>query len=203
MSAVDFYFDPACPWTWLASRWLVDVVPQRGLDVTWRPLSLLVLQGEPPEQFAPQVFAASRAHRVIAALQDDGRNDLAGALYTEVGERTFQVDVTLSDDVVAAAVDAAGAAAYAGALDDGRWDAAVEASTEQALALAGPDIGSPVLALGEPRVGFHGPIVSPGPRGEDAARLFDAVVAAASVPGFFELKHGRSDGPALPAPASG
>ena len=204
MTAVDFYFDPACPWTWLASRWLVDVVPQRDLQVTWRPLSLLVLEGGgPPDQLAPQVFAASRAHRVMAALHDAGRNDLVGALYTQLGERTFQVDATLSDDIVAAAVQASGAGGYAAALEDAGRDAAVEASTEEALALAGPDVGSPVLALGEPRVGFHGPIVSPGPRGEDAARLFDLVAAAATVPGLFELKRGRSDEPALPAPAAG
>jgi 2-hydroxychromene-2-carboxylate isomerase len=204
MTSVDFYFDPACPWTWLTARWLVDVVPQRDLDVTWRPLSLLVLQGgNPPEQYAAPVFAAARAHRVVVALQDAGRNDLAGALYEEIGERTFQADVTLSDEVVAAAVEAAGAGGYAGALDDTSWDAAVEASTKQALDLAGPDVGSPVLAFGEPRVGFFGPIVSPGPRGADAAALYDAVVAASAVPGFFELKRGRSDPPALPAPEAG
>jgi 2-hydroxychromene-2-carboxylate isomerase len=204
MTAVDFYFDPACPWTWLTARWLVDVAPQRGLDVTWRPLSLLVLQGgEPPEEFASMVVAASHAHRVVAALQDAGRNDLVGALYEEIGERTFQVGTTLTDDIVAAAVEAAGAGAFAHALGDASWDAAVEASTKQAMDLAGPDVGSPVLAMGEPRVGWFGPIVSPGPRGEDAAALYDAVVAIASAPGFFELKRGRSDPPSLPAPEAG
>ena len=30
--SVDFYFDPACPWTWLTSRWLVDAARQRWTD---------------------------------------------------------------------------------------------------------------------------------------------------------------------------
>jgi len=48
---------------------------------------------------------------------------------------------------------------------------------------------------------MFGPIVSPGPRGEEGAKLLDLVLAAAQVGGFFELKRGRRAGPALPAPA--
>ena len=52
VTAVEYFFDPACPWTWLTSRWLVDATRQRGVDVTWRSLSLLVLNdGNPPELF--------------------------------------------------------------------------------------------------------------------------------------------------------
>ena len=39
---VDFFVDPACLWTWLTSRWLVEVAPQRHLDLQWRPYSLLL-----------------------------------------------------------------------------------------------------------------------------------------------------------------
>jgi hypothetical protein len=39
-TTVDFYLDAGCPWTWLASRWLVDVADQRDLTVRWRPFSL-------------------------------------------------------------------------------------------------------------------------------------------------------------------
>ncbi len=85
------------------------------------------------------------------------------------------------------------------AYDDSGWDAAVEASTKQAIDLAGPDVGSPVMAWGDPRVGIFGPIVSPGPRGEPAARLLDLVLEAGAIDGFFELKRGRSEGPAIPA----
>ncbi len=43
MADVTFFFDPVCPWTWRASRWLTTVAEARNLDIEWRPLSLLVL----------------------------------------------------------------------------------------------------------------------------------------------------------------
>ncbi|HLM65596.1 MAG TPA: DsbA family protein [Acidimicrobiales bacterium] len=202
MPAVDFYFDPACPWTWMTSRWLVDAAALRDVTVGWHSLSLLVLsEGEAPEQYADVLRAAARAHRLFAALDDAGRNDLVGRVYEAIGEATHQRGEHLDDDIVRRAAEQAGAGEWATALDDPVWDAAVEASTKEAVDLAGPDIGSPVLAFGRPRVGLFGPIVSPGPRGEAAARLLDLVLEAGAIPGFFELKRGRSAPPELPAPA--
>ena len=201
MPAVDYYFDPACPWTWLTSRWLADAAAQRDVEVTWRPLSLLTLAGgEPHPDYAERITASFRILRVIAAAQADGDNALAGALYAAVGERTFQAGQTLTDALAREALAATGAGVPAVAYDDSGWDAAVEGSTKEAIDLAGPDVGSPVMAWGDPRVGIFGPIVSPGPRGESAARLLDLVLEAGALDGFFELKRGRSEGPAIPAP---
>ena len=38
---IRFWLDPACPWCWVTSRWVVDVAADRDLDVTWEPISLL------------------------------------------------------------------------------------------------------------------------------------------------------------------
>ena len=45
------------------------------------------------------------------------------------------------------------------------------------------------------RLSFFGPVISPTPRGDEALRLWDGVVAAASFDGFFELKRSRTRGP--------
>ena len=36
---VQFWFDPACPFCWVTSRWLVRVAAHRDLDVEWLPIS--------------------------------------------------------------------------------------------------------------------------------------------------------------------
>jgi predicted DsbA family dithiol-disulfide isomerase len=38
--AVQFYWDPVCPWCWITSRWMEDVGRQKAIDVDWRFFSL-------------------------------------------------------------------------------------------------------------------------------------------------------------------
>lgn len=86
---IEFFFDPGCPWTWATSRWLVDAAAARGIDVVWRNLSLGVLNEgrELSEHLRLTLPAGTAAHRLIAALMADGRNDLIGNFYTEYGRR--------------------------------------------------------------------------------------------------------------------
>src|SRR5919112_922637 len=38
-SVVDFWFDPICQWTWLTSRWLLEVQAVRPVKLVWHVLS--------------------------------------------------------------------------------------------------------------------------------------------------------------------
>lgn len=196
----EFFFDPVCPWTWATSRWLVDATSRTGDDVQWRNLSLAVVNADQdiPEQYRQGMEASARAHRVIAALREAGRNDLIGEFYTEWGRRVFHDGVTPTNELAAEVARAVGADDVAAAADDASRDAEVERSTEEGQELAGgSDVGSPVFVVeadGQ-RAGLFGPIVSPPPRGEEASALLEQVVASATTPWFFELKRGRQRGP--------
>lgn len=192
---VRFYFDPACPWTWVTSRWLLEVARQRPLHVEWRSLSLVILNegGEVPERYQ----VGRLAHRVIEALRSTGRNDDVGELYREYGRRVHAGGRRPSAEVVREATMAAGLADVAGAAGDPSWDDAVRRSHEEAQAIAGPDAGSPVLFREAVGLGTFGPILSPSPVGVDAVRLWDALVAVEALPQFYELKRPRQGEPEI------
>ena len=103
---------------------------------------------------------------------------------------------------LAAAVlaDAALPTDAAAAVDDEARDAALRAETDEALALTGKDVGTPILHFRPPHgVAFFGPVISRLPSDEQAAELWDHVVGLAGFPGFAELKRSLRERPQLPA----
>jgi predicted DsbA family dithiol-disulfide isomerase len=189
---VTYYFDPACPFTWRTSRWLVAVAPQRDVTIRWRAFSLTILNGgDAPEEYKPMMAASSHALRLVEALAADHRDDDIAAFYTELGNRTFEAGAMLSDDVVVASAEAAGIEDPGKILGDEAWDEAVRASHDTAFASAGPDIGSPVLAFEGGGRGIHGPIIGDVPEISESLTIWDAIVPLARSHTFFEIKRGR------------
>lgn len=189
---VTFYFDPACPWTWRASRWLVTVAPERSLNVQWRAFSLSILnEGRAPEQYRDAMAASAKALRLVEALRAAGRSEDVARFYTEVGTRSHDAGSPLSDEIVRAAAAAAGVADAAAALEDQSWDEAVRESHTTAVESAGPDVGSPVMTLAGVERGLHGPILSEVPDKAAALTIWDAIVPLMRMPEFYEIKRGR------------
>lgn len=202
-TGATLYLDPACPWTWLTARWLLDAAAQRDLDLRWRTFSLSVLKdGDPPppprsdaEAAHSRSAVAGHALRVLQAGVAHGDDAGSGRFYVEFARRFHVPDAVPGPSLVAEAASAAGVTALLEAAGDPALDDGIIASLDEARRLAGPDIGSPVLHVDGAARGLFGPIVCPAPTGEEAGRLWDTVVALSRFPGFFEVKHGRSGPP--------
>src|SRR5690606_30919870 len=77
--------------------------------------------------------------------------------------------------------------------DTGEYEPQLRASPAEGIGRVGQDVGTPVIAV--EGTAFFGPVISPAPKGEEAAKLWDGVVAVAAYDGFFELKRSRTRGP--------
>jgi predicted DsbA family dithiol-disulfide isomerase len=87
---VGFFVDPACLWSWLTSRWLVQVAPQRDLDIQWRSYSLLLRDGT--QRLQDQTLAIRTAsHRAVRVMEALRRDDPAAVprFYQALLPRTF------------------------------------------------------------------------------------------------------------------
>ena len=193
MPDVTFFFDPVCPWTWRASRWLALVAEARPLHVEWRPFSLLVLNNGPDEEHGAEMEASHRALRLVEHLHRAGRHDDVAKLYRALGELHHEGGATLDDELIAHGARSAGLEADAAAVDDTSLDAGVRAATESATAAVGPGVGSPVMILAGARRGLHGPVLKAVPDKQDGLALWDAVEALAPIDDFFEIKRGRTE----------
>lgn len=198
-STVSFFFDPSCPWTWITSRWLVEVTARRQVEVRWRAFSLTCINEgrDVPEHRRDAMEHGQRALRVIESLGAQGRHADAGNFYTELGTRLHLQQLPPSDETIAAAGDAAGVDDAVARANDGSWDPAVRDAYDEIHAVLGDDVGSPALRLDSTGNALFGPILSPAPTGDAADRVLDATLALLSVPEFFELKRSRSGGPDL------
>jgi hypothetical protein len=214
---VAFYADPVCPFCWMTSKWVRTVAARRAYRVDWRFISLRLVNAHvdyashfPPEYEAGHT-AGLRLLRVAARARAEHGPDAVDRLFLELGTAIFE------SEFVPDAADAHGArgtlpfvgpvlaaaglpAELAEALDDPRWDETVQAETDEALALTGKDVGTPILQFGPPDgPAFFGPVISRLPRGDEAEELWDHVVALARFPGFAELKRSLRELPQLRA----
>ncbi len=207
MAEVEFFWDPVCPWAWLTSRWVVNVLAERPMEVAWRFIALRIVNEERDyeKEFSP---GYERGHtrglellRVAAALQERVGPDAVLPYYTAVGEALHlhkrHTDFDEPAGVQGILRDLGHPLDLAEAQLDPSFDTVIREDTKTALDRTGGNIGTPVLTFGPPDgPSFFGPVINKAPKGADAVALWDAVVALGSNPHFSELKRslrGRPD----------
>lgn len=210
---INFYFDPVCPFAWMTSKWVRMVAAQRDYSVDWRFISLRMINAAIdydshfPAGYEEGHTSGLRLLRVAARARAEHGRAAVGPFYEAVSSMIFDApgaeeltpNVRGSRAFVEPLLEKVGLpAGLADALDDPRWDEEIRDEGEEALALTGRDVGTPIIHFGPPSgTALFGPVISRLPSQEDAVRLWDHVTALASFPGFAELKRSLRERPQL------
>lgn len=193
----DLWVDPLCPWAWMTSRWLLEVERQRPVDVRFHVMSLSVLNSgrdELPEQYKEMLQRGWGPVRVLIAAAQQHGDEVVRPLYEALGSRRHLGKQEFNRETIEAALAEVGLpAALADAAETDAYDEALKASHHAGMDQVGMDVGTPVIST--EGVAFFGPVVSPAPKGEAAAKLWDGVLLVAGTDGFFELKRTRTREP--------
>jgi 2-hydroxychromene-2-carboxylate isomerase len=189
----DFWFDPACPFAWITSRWILEVEQVRDISVSWHIMSLAFLNEDKdiPDSYRELLSTAWQPVRVLMAAKNHHGSEVLLPLYTALGTRRHDEGRELTRDVIEEALAEAGLPTdLADAMDDDSYDEDIRKSHRRGMDQVGDEVGTPTIAF--EGAAFFGPVLSKIPRGEDAGLLWDGCVAVAKVPYFYELKRSRT-----------
>lgn len=196
-TVVDFCFDPVCPYSWTASRWLHEVEQRRRLHVRHLVMSLYLLNEHRTDvtlAYRSTVRTSRGPARVAIAAAGVFGHEVLGGFYAAFGKVVFDHWRHLSGpgyhEAIRAALDRAGRPGdLEDAMESDEHDEALRSSHETGIALFGGEVGTPITHLDG--VAFYGPVLNAIPRGDDAVRVFEGARLLAGQPQFFELKRTR------------
>jgi 2-hydroxychromene-2-carboxylate isomerase len=194
---IELWVDPACPWAWITSRWLLEAKKVRDIDVGFHVMSLAVLNEgrDLPAEYVEFLQKAWGPVRVLIAAEQRHGNAIVEPLYSAMGTRLHvmgerdDLDAMIANSLADAGLEED----LAKAASDTGLDEALRKSHHLGMDPVGFDVGTPVIHVGD--VAIFGPVVTPAPKGEAAGKLFDGVLLVAGTPGFYELKRTRTQGP--------
>ena len=190
--AVDFWFDPLCPFAWITSRWMLEVEKVRDVRTTFHVMSLSVLNADKDvdQRYKDMLERGWGPVRLAIAIEQAHGTEALRPFYTAIGTKHHNegraFDKALYEEVleeIGLPLDLANAA------EDPSLDDAVRASHQDGIERVGEEVGTPVISIGG--TAFFGPVLQSIPRGEVAGSVFDGARLLAGFPDFFELKRTR------------
>ncbi|HZS14033.1 MAG TPA: DsbA family protein [Candidatus Dormibacteraeota bacterium] len=194
-TTVFLHVDPACPWAWLTSRWMVEVARVRPVRVATRLFDLAEINRErdqSDQRMQRSHSAGEHALRVLVLVEREHGNDAMARAYTEIGEAWHERGEPLGElPTLRGALEAAGldpSLADRALADDSTYDDLLaqhrEACEQQCF-------GVPTLSFdGSPAI--FGPVVDRRLSPEEAGELWDHTAWLIRHGFFFELKRNRT-----------